>query len=368
MNLLIECARPGSALVPEAAAAVADWNSAVQQSVRHGLAPLLYWHLSRACPGAAPSDVLNSLRARFTTNAGRNLSLTAELLNLLSRFREAAIGVVPFKGPAIAWSLYETAALREMNDIDLLVRPSDARRAVDLLIAAGYQCPYSPDLRFFQSNRELPLVSPSGVAVDLHWALVPGYLGRGLDLEAIWSRLQPVQVAGQPVLTLGNEDLLVFLCVHGAKHAWCSLHWLADIARLIDRSEIDWDALLARIQTDGIARIVSIGLLLAVDLLGAPIPPATVALLRANAPASAIAARLQESIAAGPVRQPGIAESLRFQLALLDRPLDKFRLIWGTLPPTPAECDALRLPSPLFSLYYAFRPLRLMAKHLGSRL
>jgi hypothetical protein len=55
----------------------------------------------------------------------------------------------------------------------------------------------------------------------------------------------------------------------------------------------------------------------------------------------------------------------RFQLSLLERRSDKLRIYWSRVAPTPADFDSLALPRPLFPVYYALRPLRLMAKYSG---
>ncbi len=366
MRLLIECARarPDAASVRQAAAAVADWDQLLGQAAGHGMAPLLYGHLSQACLDIVPPPILDRLHERADAVARTNLRLTAELVRLASLFDRAGIQVVTFKGPALVWSLYESPAQREMSDLDLLVRPSDTLRAIDLLVSAGYQEPYRFDLRFSQSGHELPLVSaPTGVAVDLHWSLAPPGFCRGLDMEGVWTRLTPVQVAGRAVRTLGNEDLLIFLCVHGAKHAWCSLHWLADLARLIDRGGIDWDGLIGRVRARRISRMVFASVLLAVDLLGATVPAGPVAQLRAHSAASGITARVQQRLLADLPLMATMREQFVFQFGLLERAADKLRYCWSYLEPSPTDRESLPLPAFLFPLYYAFRPLRGIAKY-----
>jgi putative nucleotidyltransferase-like protein len=51
----------------------------------------------------------------------------------------------------------------------------------------------------------------------------------------------PSRPGGQTVMTLSPEDLLVYLCAHGAKHVWEKLIWIVDVAGLINRhSDPDW--------------------------------------------------------------------------------------------------------------------------------
>jgi hypothetical protein len=86
--------------------------------------------------------------------------------------------------------------------------------------------------------------------------------------------------------------------------------------------------------------------------------------VRARAPARpASHRRAQLWVGGRPVPRGPRALEFRFQLSLVERPSDKVRLCWGILAPTPAELESLSLPRPLFPVYYAFRPLRLMAKY-----
>jgi len=311
-----------------------------------------------------PFAILEELRRQLHVVAHRNLKFDAELLRLLSQFDSSGIEVVIFKGPALAWAFYENPALREMGDLDLLVRPRDAMRAIDLLIGSGYQGASSLGMRFYRKGCEARLLSAeSGVAVDLHWQLSPSYLCHGLDAEGLWARLTTVQIAGRAVPALANEDLLVFLCVHGAKHCWSSLQWLADLARLIGRSKFDWDGLIARVHARRISRAVFAGLLIAVDVLGAGVPAGIVERLRAHTAASSIATCARQRLLADLPIASTMQEQLGFQFGLLERAADKFRFCCAQFEPGPEDYKSLPLPAPLFPLYYAFRPLRLMARY-----
>jgi hypothetical protein len=366
MRLLIECARarPDDTAIRRAAAAVDDWERLLEQADRHGMEPLLCWYLER-CPDVVPAAVLGRLRDRLHAGAANSLKLAAELGRLVALFDQAGIEVVPFKGPAIAWSLYESPALRQMSDLDLLVRPADAQRAVDLLVANGCRSEGGTDLRFLRSARELHFASPADVALDLHWAMAPAHFCHALDVERFWSRLVTVSVAGRSIRTLAPEDLLVFLCVHGAKHFWCSLRWLCDLARLIERVPLDWDGLMAYARARRVSRIVNAGLVLAADVLGAAVPPAILASARDCPRASQIASLAQLWLHGRPVPSVTMPFEFRFQLSLLERRSDKLRIYWSRVAPTPADFDSLALPRPLFPVYYALRPLRLMAKYSG---
>ena len=72
--------------------------------------------------------------------------------------------------------------------------------------------------------------------------------------------------------TLCDQDLMLVLCVHAAKHAWKQISWLCDIVQLARSRQLDWAALQAKAEGLGIMRIVAVTFLLAHKLLGAAVP------------------------------------------------------------------------------------------------
>ena len=78
---------------------------------------------------------------------------------------------------------------------------------------------------------------------------------------------------GRPLSALATEDLILFLYIHGAKHGWPLLSWICDLAGLIHRGVgIGWSALLFRAEASQYRRALLLGLKLAHELIGVPIP------------------------------------------------------------------------------------------------
>jgi hypothetical protein len=111
-----------------------DWSVARAVAAIHGVSPLL----SRALRWRGPADWVKFLerqRAHTTLRHGR----IEGLLCLIDHgVREAGIAAVALKGAALhALGVYR-AGDRPMADVDLLVRPRDARPAAKLLESLGY--------------------------------------------------------------------------------------------------------------------------------------------------------------------------------------------------------------------------------------
>ncbi len=366
MNLLLECARAhlDAGAIRSAVEREIDWDATLDCADRHGMRPLLYWCLNQTCPEAVPPPVLDTLRISTHACARRSLRYTAELFRILDVFAASGIPVVPFKGPAIAWSLYQSPALREMGDLDLLVAPAHVASAKASLLALGYQ-PQSPadDPRFYGYVSQMHFVRQDDIEADLHWRLGPVYFHAWSDAGPVWARLAPVEMGRRTVMTLGGEDLLRFLCLHAAKHGWVSLGGLCDIARLLASCAIDWDRTLGDAHAMGGSRTLFLGLALAHDLAGASLPQTVERSIAADPSVERLAATAKARLLPAAPDDIGAGDLLRWQWKLLEHPAGKFRLCLGLMRPSSLDWESFRLPRPLWPLYYFLKPFRLTAKY-----
>lgn len=268
---------------------------------RHAVIPLLY-HRIRAMdfPGLPPADVAE-LQGLFVANIQHNLYLTGTLRAILRAFEARGIAALPYKGPALAMQLYGHIGLRQFGDLDILVRPQDARSAIELLFVQGYQ-PLYPDgittavLNRFRKVCELRHPD-SQVCVELHWAFTSWTFYFPLDLASVWAGLDTLLVADEPVRTMGIEDTLLMLCVHGAKHQWGRLGWLCDVAALLRRyPDLDWPRLFTQADQLGGTRILLLGLHLAQAVLQVPLAEVIERRLQSDLEVEALATHAQSRL------------------------------------------------------------------------
>ncbi len=168
---------------------------------------------------------------------------TAALIRLL---RQAGIETLVFKGVPLALLYYRDAALRPMADVDLLVRPQDASRAIGIMAEAGWTSPYPSPERLVPFARTVDLRNANGTVCDLHWRA----FRQGLDREDddLWERAISLDVAGTATLTLEAADHLLLVCAHGSEwNAMPSFRWVADAAMLV-RAGVDWQHVVKRTQ------------------------------------------------------------------------------------------------------------------------
>jgi hypothetical protein len=110
------------------------------------------------------------------------------------------------------------------------------------------------------------------VLVELHWAITSASFPFRLDSAELGKRAETICLLGKPVRSLGPEDLLLILCVHGAKHHWSRLAWICDVAAVLRASSIVWDCLMRQARQLGAMRMLGLGLRLPHELLGIDLP------------------------------------------------------------------------------------------------
>ena len=142
------------------------------------------------------------------------------------------------KGVPLALHAYGDLAVRGAKDIDLLISLDDLPAATALLERAAMARLAIPPTRrscagACGSAERIELVhSKTRIPVDLHWQLLvnPHLLS---DRKATFETTTISLPGGGSVRALRDDDLFVYLCAHGACHAWFRLKWLADIGALL---------------------------------------------------------------------------------------------------------------------------------------
>ncbi len=217
------------------------------------------------------------LRTQWQFIAVYNRHLTAELVRLTGLLRAADIAAVAFKGPVLAAMAYGSIDLRQFVDLDILVRQSDLPRVAEILTAERYLSPHTRReglaTNYFQECEDAFFAAGGMGAVDVHWKITPRSFRFAPAEESFWRRAHAVDLESGTVTAIAPEDLLLYICVHAAKHGWVQLGSICDVAETIRaRPAIDLMAILDEATTLGSRRMFLTGIYLAHELVGAPVP------------------------------------------------------------------------------------------------
>jgi Uncharacterised nucleotidyltransferase len=365
---LVECASPtfDSRRLVELSRS-ADWSQLLVLAEEHGVLGHLAVRVRGLDETLVPAEIRQMLEEHHREQVFSTLRMTAELFRLLELFAAKDIAALIVKGPVLAMQAYGDPTIRSYGDLDFLVRQRDIRRATESLEAAGYAAavPLSAiDARkipgqYLFSRADTKLI------VELHNDFTLRYFPRRLPIEEFFARQIRVCLDAQEAPALSVEDELVLISIHGAKHLWERLMWIADVAALVSRQTgIDWARAEASARAVGAEHLLHTGLHLAADLLDAPLPDEVTALVRQDALAAKLVARILRWLPAAGHAPPALFERVAFRLrmrgGLLAAPAYLLRL---SLSPTEEDWQAGGKFSQNRLLDTLRRPFRLARKY-----
>ncbi|MEP7066658.1 MAG: nucleotidyltransferase family protein [Gemmatimonadota bacterium] len=378
ISLLLQCAAgddTGGAAerLTRAAREVGDWPELIALAARHALVPLVAQELALGASGVVPATALAELRTRSQQGVMRSLQLSGELVGAVHVLIAFGADPMPFKGPTLAVLVYGSLSLRQYEDLDILVHRDKVEGARRALLSLGYApvSAYNEGQRAsarLSGHHEQLVNAATGATIELHWSLNNRSLTHDAFERHWWQDRQRVSIGGVAMHTLGVEQMLLYLCMHGGKHSWGRLSWLCDFQRALRVFPgANWERVWTLARENGAARMVEIGLLLVESLLdgGALTAPAS----RGRSP-DPEAAALSDLFARRLRGEAGDEPALDFrvQLRARERQRDRIRYTWHVLAtPHPADIALLGLPRALHGVYYIFRPVRLLLKHLSRR-
>ena len=314
----------------------------------------------------ANGDVSDVLRPIFEEDVRFSLALAGHLCILADVLQSHGARFLPIKGPLLSQRLYGDVAIRASGDLDILTAGEQVVAIKDVLVAEGYRiasplhwpgdsaCLRSRECELLMDHQTRPAV------LDLHWRAVPEYFASAFDKLRIWDEsLISSRFYGRDLPDLSADRLLLFLCAHAAKHAFERLGWIADIAACLRSPDLNWTSILSATRGTATTRQLLVGIHLAATLFGSTIPTELPSDAKTELLVSLAAQRLL-SAQTPPTRE---AELIPFCLRLLETGRHRLRYLAGHLSPSAAEYELVRLPPPLYILYYPLRPLRLALKH-----
>jgi hypothetical protein len=225
---------------------IAEWNR---------LSPMLFSYL-RSSAGV-PAAVHDALEQAYLANAARNLFVGAAQRRVLDALAAANVPAMLLKGAALVETVYADPALREMLDLDILV-PSDLMSTATVVLASlGYH-PLSESEDAEQSRQGIAahhdpaLIGDKEIfAVELHRHIARTGEASKLVIDDFWQRARSSAKGAHRLPA--PEDLLLHVCLHFTRNrlgggyqrrnTGGALAQICDIARIIDREEVDWAAL-----------------------------------------------------------------------------------------------------------------------------
>ena len=349
-----------------------EWEAALSLAQVQGLLPLLHERLAEI-GDLVPDVIRRAVTRAFEQNARQTLWLTQVLFDVNDLFQRHGIEALPYKGAVLAQLLYGNVALRQYSDVDVMVRAADVHRARAVLQDSGFIS------ALYLSVREEQAYIATGYeytfhagrytnVLELQWRVLPHFYAIDFDVAGFFRRSQKIRICERTLATLGNEDLLLVLCAHAAKHGWAKLSWTREVAELAQSRKIHWDRVMEPCRSLGIRRIVAATFCIASKLLGTPVPAAVLPLILHDDALGQIAREVSRGIESGQEHDVESLAYFRSMAQLRERRRDRLQFWWRLATvPSLGEWSLVGLPGILFPLYRGIRVARLGARLIRSR-
>lgn len=278
------------AAIDDLATAAAEWRdfevSADFDRLTPGEMRLIGMAARRMVDLAPDSPMLARIQGIERANWSRSQLAIGEAGKGLRALEAASVDMLVIKGATRSATADPGARGRMLNDVDVVVRPDDMKRAFEVLTDDGW-CPAGSGSVAYHGSR---LASAVGINLvrgrfgnlDLHRTpFHPPYDSIGDDLP-IWQRSSPGSLASCFVRVPCATDAIAISMAHGALDAHKSSDWLADIASGVDQG-VDWGLLEEIVEHRRLNAAAAIALGYVAERLGRSVPAATLRTFENNA-------------------------------------------------------------------------------------
>lgn len=186
------------------------------------------------------------------------LQKRAELARILAELNDAGIPPILFNGAVLAHTVYPIYTHRPMGDIDLWISRQHMPQAQSVLKSIGYvykekehrsHAMQSLGDGELQMRGQTPLLG----LVELHYGVFAGEWLRivtRVDRSAVYNRLISCTIVDQPAYHLSPEDAFIQIALHIAINHQMTVNGLRSLVDLefLAQSGMDWEIVFRRCQ------------------------------------------------------------------------------------------------------------------------
>ncbi|NOQ26737.1 MAG: hypothetical protein GQ564_15360 [Bacteroidales bacterium] len=349
-----------------------NWDVFLNLVLKHRLVSHVLKH-SNKLASKIPQEIIKQLKEIRLIQSKTSLEYTSVLIKIANQFRINNIKFISFKGPLLSFELYNDVGFRNFNDLDILVNKDDVENAKKIIEDLEFKCIY-PKIELSDKQREINYSlshhyhfknKPRSIDIELHWSISNPKSFFGMPTSQIISNSQIIDISGHSISYLSTIENLVYQAAHGAIHQWYRLFWLKDFSELLKKTnpELIKKAfeLSKKLKLDKcfLQAIALSYLLYNVDLPDYRDIEINKYLMKIPL----------KSISSTDLNQQGIKgkiKSLIYRLKLKPDLNYYFELTYR-LRTHLTDWELLKLPKPLFFLFYILRPFLLIYKFLFKK-
>ena len=246
------------------ALSISDWEKIIQSALKHNVAALLYLRLKRSGMYAkVPLKIAERLRRIYLYFVKISMHQQYWVGKPLELLDHHGLPVLVLNGLHINENIYHNIAARPISNVHLLSKKKNLWRK-----------------QAFQ-NQINRIIRLSGLDINITTKMHYPNFDKKIHIQTLWQRAQVNSIADCKINVPRPEDLLLHLClkfVYFYQYRFSGLQTLCDIREILYQhgTELDWNNILAESRKLTITNAMGLMLILAKDLLNAPISAETI--------------------------------------------------------------------------------------------
>ncbi len=251
----------------------------------HRVTSMVYHHLLKI-EGlhVLSAEMQAQLKENYYQNISRNLAISYLVKQIGKTLGAHDIEAIALKGAMLLQAFPDYTLVREMSDLDILVKSKKLNQSLEVLSTIGYYD--ALDFLKWKNDRKkwyLKKISNAipiqnirsdslNIIIEIHWQLFSVFNHTAWLEKELWNRAK--YCSEQNVYHLDPIDTLLHLCAHQCNDLQIYLYGLVDVANILRywKEELDWVEVIRRAKSQRLLlHLVNI-LRLSHELLNTPLP------------------------------------------------------------------------------------------------
>lgn len=220
-----------------------NWAYLIKQADYHQTSSYIFLNLKKNIL-PIPKKIKTQFKLRYIATLTKQIHLEKEFKKLASLFIKEKIEFVPLKGFALIGNLYKDPVVRNVVDIDILVKPKDLHKICKILKKNDYKNTHSNMSRKYHKKYHCHyMYIKNKELIEIHWALSFNKPNK-IIIPKLWQRTIDFNIHNLKLKNLSTEDTLIALALHQRRFDKpLYLKTLLDIKILLEKHQnsIDWD-------------------------------------------------------------------------------------------------------------------------------
>ena len=213
-----------------------NWKWIHNYAINQNLVSIFLQILNPETVSAEIMEDWRQLKMRILFTQIKALRATCKLFSILE---DAKINALSMRGIILANTIYKNIDMRPMRDVDILIRPDDVERALEVLRANGLE-PY-------KRRRTQCLYSIDDIKFEIHWSFLTAKRYRfKLDTDKLLESRKKIKTPEGNLYSLSDENEFLGLILHAfIHHDLYVILSLIDMGLFMTQTNIDFDWLVA---------------------------------------------------------------------------------------------------------------------------